>query len=96
MQELSCTLVILATVAVFNLVKSSQARVIVGLSLGVAATEGFSSDRHGTGDRGDHHCGGVCLRVWISVLGSNKGGREIERKKERESQLKCNIAFVTT
>ncbi|TNN83426.1 hypothetical protein EYF80_006407 [Liparis tanakae] len=63
MQELSCTLVILATVAVFNLVETSQTRVIVGLSLGVAATEGFSSDRNGTGDRGDHHCREVGLRV---------------------------------
>lgn len=65
------TLVILATVTVFDLVKPSQARVVAGLSLGIAATVGLSSDRHSTGDRRDHHWWEVCLRVRIAELEKN-------------------------
>lgn len=67
-QHSSITLVILSTVTVFDLVKTSQARVVAGLSLGITATVGLSSDRHSTGDRRDHHRWEVCLRVRIAEL----------------------------
>lgn len=67
-QRSSITLVILSTVAVFDLVKASQARVVAALSLGITATVGLSSDRHSTGDRRDHHRWEVCLRVRITEL----------------------------
>lgn len=49
------TLVIFSTVAVFDLVKASQARVVAAVSLGVTAAVGLPSDGHCTGDRRDHH-----------------------------------------
>lgn len=52
---LGLTLVILSTVAVFDLVKASQARVVAAVSLGVTTAVGLSSDRHCTGHRRDHH-----------------------------------------
>lgn len=54
-QNTSFTLVILSTVTVFDLVKTTQARVVAGLGLGITATVGLSSDRHSTGNRRDHH-----------------------------------------
>lgn len=54
--QLSCTLVILSTVAVFNLEKASQARVVAGLCLGITTTVGLSGDGYCAGDRWDHHC----------------------------------------
>lgn len=71
-QNSSFTLVILSTVTVFDLVKTTQARVVAGLSLGITATVGLSSDRHSTGNRRDHHWWEVCLRVRIAELEKEK------------------------
>lgn len=59
----TCTLVVLSTVAIFDLVKTSQARVVAALGLGVTAAVGLSGDGHCTGDRRDHHRCKVCLGV---------------------------------
>lgn len=59
---LSCTLVVLSTVAVFHLVKASHAG-IAAVSLRIAATVGLSCDRHGTGDWRDHVLWEILLRV---------------------------------
>lgn len=86
MQQLSCTLVIFSTVAVFHLVKTSQARVVAGVCLWIAATVRLSGDGHCTGDWRDHYCWKVCLGVWITVLESNN----IDRK----TKCKCQQHFL--
>lgn len=82
------TLVIFSTVTVFDLVKTSQARVVAGLSLGIAATVGLSCDRHSTGDSGHHHRWEVRLRVRIAEL-------EKEQKRGRWWQGRIPVSVLT-